>query len=691
MTAERPTDKKAPSRPRKRATGAAGAGGLATEPKAIDFAEPPARELQPAVALPPQGLNPAAPEPPARVAVDVPPAPTPTPAPPPVANAAAVHPTAAKRNAESIPLPDMEAMSLNAARLIEHGGKALAAYIRPIEEGRTHPEVADNISDAVKTFGKVAEYWLADPQRAVHAQSALTTNFIQLWSNTLRRFSGEAPEPVVAADPGDKRFADPEWKENPVFDFLRQAYALSTNWASDLVTKAENVDPATREKAQFYLRQISSALSPSNFVPTNPELLRSTIEQNGENLVRGMQMLAEDIEAGKGQLKIRQSDSSKFVLGVNMAVTPGKVVFRNDLFELIQYAPTTETVFRRPLLIVPPWINKYYILDLNPEKSFVRWAVAQGLTVFVVSWVNPDERQANKSFEEYMREGILAAVDAVEQATGERDIAAIGYCVGGTLLAITLAYMAQTGDDRISSVTLFTTQVDFTDPGDLKHFVDRERVQSIEATMENTGYLEGARMATAFNMLRPNELIWNYVVNNYLKGKEPPAFDLLVWNSDSTRMPKANHSFYMRNCYLENNLTRGHMVIGGKKLDLAKVKVPVYCLATREDHIAPAKSVFTGAKFFGGEMRYVLAGSGHIAGVVNPADKPKYHYWTGSKPVGEFDAWLRRATEHPGSWWPDWVAWLSAQAPERVPAREPGGGMLPALCDAPGEYVRVKA
>ena len=588
-------------------------------------------------------------------------------------------------------LPDFETMSRNAARLVEEGGRAMAAYLKPLEEGRTNADLADSVGDAVKTFGRVAEYWLADPKRTLQAQTAITTNFIDLWTNTLRRFSGEDAGEVVRTDPSDKRFSDPEWRENPIFDFLRQAYSLTTNWANDLVTHADSVDPATRERAQFYLRQIAGAVSPSNFLATNPELLRETLRENGENLVRGMQMFAEDVEAGKGQLKIRQSDPSKFELGVNMAVTPGKVVYRGDLFELIQYAPTTPEVYKRPLLIVPPWINKYYVLDLNPEKSFVRWAVSQGLTVFIISWVNPDERQAEKSFEDYMNEGVLAALDAIEKATGERHVTAIGYCVGGTLLAMTLAYMAQKGDTRISSATFFTTQVDFTDPGDLKHFVDEERIRSIEEKMDEAGFLEGARMASAFNMLRPNELIWSYVVNNYLKGKEPPPFDLLVWNSDSTRMPKANHSFYLRNCYLENNLTKGKIVLDNVRLDLGRVTIPVYNLAAKEDHIAPAKSVFNGAKFFGGEMRYVMAGSGHIAGVVNPAGKPKYQYWTGPRPEGEFEDWQKQAVEHPGTWWLDWIRWIADQAPEMIPARIPGEGGLPAICDAPGEYVRVKA
>ncbi len=580
---------------------------------------------------------------------------------------------------------------MNAARLVEVGGKALAAYLKPMEEGRTNADLADSVGDAVKTFGKVAEYWLADPQRSLQAQSGITTGFIDLWSNTLRRLGGEEAKDLVPTDPGDKRFSDPQWQDNPVFNFLRQAYSLTNNWANDLVNHADSVDQATRDRAHFYLRQIAGAVSPSNFIATNPELIRETLRESGDNLVRGMQMFAEDVEAGKGQLKIRQSDPSKFELGVNMATTPGKVVFRNDLFELIQYAPTTEMVYKRPLLIVPPWINKFYVLDLNVEKSFVRWAVAQGLTVFIMSWVNPDERQAEKSFEDYMHEGILTAVDAIRRATGEHQVSAMGYCVGGTLLSMTLAWMAAVKDDRIASATLLTTQVDFSDPGDLKHFVDEQRIKSIEEKMDEAGFLEGARMASAFNMLRPNELIWTYFVNNYLKGKEPPPFDLLVWNSDSTRMPKANHSFYLRNCYLENNLTKGKITLSNIRLDLKKVSIPIYNLAAKEDHIAPAKSVFNGAKYFGGDMRYVLSGSGHIAGVVNPADKPKYQYWTGPSPTGEFENWVTQTVEHPGSWWVDWIAWMKDHAPEMVPARHPGDGALKPLCDAPGEYVRVKA
>ena len=589
------------------------------------------------------------------------------------------------------PAPDVGALAHNIAQAIEQGGKALAAYLAPRQSGEIKNTVADEIGEMVRSIGRVAEYYMTDPQRALAAQTALTKRFVDLWASTLQRLQGEQAPPVAAPDAADKRFADAAWRDNPYFDFIKQAYVLTTRWADDLVTRADELEPHDREKAQFYLRQVSAALSPSNFLATNPELLRTTFAESGENLVRGLKMMAEDIQAGHGNLRIRQSDARAFQLGVNMAATPGKVVFRNALMELIQYEPTTPDVYKRPLLIVPPWINKFYILDLNPEKSFIRWAVAQGLTVFVMSWVNPDERHADKDFDSYMREGILTAVDCIEQATGEREVAAVGYCVGGTLVAATLGYMAATGDRRISSATFLATQIDFADPGDLKVFVDAEQLKAVEERMAERGYLEGSAMANAFNMLRPNDLIWSYYVNNYLKGKEPMPFDLLVWNSNSTRMPAANHKFYLRNCYLQNDLSNGRMRLGGKMLDLKKVTIPVYELATKEDHIAPARSAFTGAKCFGGPVRYVMAGSGHIAGVVNPPGKPKYQYWSDGPPEGKFEDWVAKAKETPGSWWPDWLAWLTPQAPETVPARKPGGAKLKPLGDAPGEYVRVKA
>ncbi|MFL5106364.1 MAG: PHA/PHB synthase family protein [Xanthobacteraceae bacterium] len=584
---------------------------------------------------------------------------------------------------------DIEAFAKNFARLIEEGGKAMAAYLKPREEGQIKSEMPDEIADVVKTLGQVTEYWLSDPQRALELQTRLARDYLELWASTAKRMAGEEAQPVAAPDPKDRRFADPEWSSNQFFDFLKQAYLLTTRWADHVVKNAEGLDAHTRQKAEFYMRQIANATSPSNFVLTNPELLRATLSSNAENLVRGMHMLAEDIAAGHGSLKIRQSDASMFQVGKNLAITPGKVIFQNDLMQLIQYAPTTKSVLKVPLLIVPPWINKFYILDLTPEKSFIKWCVDRGLTVFVISWVNPDARLAKKSFEEYMREGPLEALDLIEQVTGERRVHTIGYCVGGTLLAVTLAHMAAQGDDRVISATLFAAQVDFTYAGDLKVFVDEERVQALERRMEQQGYLEGAKMASAFNMLRSNDLIWPYVVGNYLKGEPPFAFDLLHWNSDSTRMPAANHSFYLRNCYLNNTLSKGEMIIAGEPIDVGKITIPVYNLATREDHIAPAKSVFLGSKFFGGPVKFVVAGSGHIAGVINPPDKKKYQYWTGGAPTGNLDAWLGAAKEHPGSWWPDWLAWIKEQDAAEAAARQPGGGKLKPIEDAPGNYVKV--
>jgi polyhydroxyalkanoate synthase len=585
---------------------------------------------------------------------------------------------------------DIEQFSRNIARMVEEGGRALAAYLKPREDGAIKTDAAEDVSDAVKTLGRVAEYWLVDPQRAVEVQASLGRAYLDLWASAVKRMAGEPAEPAAKADPRDKRFADPEWSSNQFFDFLKQAYLLTAKWADHLVKDATGLDDHTRQKAEFYMRQIVNAISPSNFVLTNPELLRETVSSNAENLARGMQMLAEDIEAGHGELKIRQSDASMFAVGRNLALTAGKVIYQNDLMQLIQYAPATETVLKRPLLIVPPWINKFYILDLRPESSFIKWCVDQGLTVFVISWVNPDARLAQKSFEDYMREGPLQALDVIAGVTGEDKVHAIGYCVGGTLLSITLAYMATTGDERIMSATLFAAQVDFTYSGDLKVFVDEEQIQALERRMAERGYLEGSKMATAFNMLRSNDLIWPYVINNYLKGKAPFPFDLLYWNSDATRMPAANHSFYLRNCYLDNKLSKGEMTIAGETIDLGRVTIPIYNLATREDHIAPAKSAFLGSKFFGGAVRFVLAGSGHIAGVVNPPAKQKYGYWTGGPPTGNLDGWIAAGQQHPGSWWPDWFAWIKAQDPAEVPARTPGGGKYTPIEDAPGSYVRVR-
>ena len=595
------------------------------------------------------------------------------------------------KEAPKIGSVEIEAFAHNVARLVEEGGKTLAAYMKPREEGKIKSETAEEITDVVKTVGHVAEYWLSDPKRAIELQASLGRAYLDLWAGAAKRMAGEAAPPAAAPDAKDKRFADPEWSQNQFFDFLKQAYLLTAQWGERLVTQAEGIDEHTKAKAAFYVKQISNAISPSNFVLTNPELWRETLSSNAENLVRGMNMLTQDIKAGQGNLKITQSDPSRFEVGRNLALTPGKVVFQNDLMQLIQYEPATPQVLKVPLLIVPPWINKFYILDLTPEKSFIKWCVDQGMTVFVISWVNPDARLAAKGFDEYMTEGPLAALDAIEAATGEKKVHAIGYCVGGTLLAITLAYLAAKKKSRVLSATLFTAQVDFIHSGDLKVFVDEDRIKQLEAHMQEQGYLEASSMANTFNMLRSNDLIWPYVVNNYLKGKKPIPFDILYWNSDATRMPAANHSFYLRNCYLDNKLSQGEMTVGGVALDLRKVKIPVYNLATREDHIAPAKSVLEGSKYFGGAVKFVLAGSGHIAGVVNPPAKPKYQYWTGERSSGsDVEKWLATATEHPGSWWPDWFEWLKTHGAKTVPARKIGDGKLKPIEDAPGSYVKVR-
>jgi polyhydroxyalkanoate synthase len=585
-----------------------------------------------------------------------------------------------------------EAFAMNVACALESSGQALAAYLKPREIGEVKDKPPSELAEVIKTFSTVAEYWLSDSERAAELQTRIGKAYLDLWGSAVRRMAGDEAKPAIEPSPRDKRFKDPEWRSNQFFDFILQLYLLTTQWAEELVKNAEGVDPHTRRKAEFYVQQIINAIAPSNFVLTNPEVLRETLASNGDNLVRGMKMLAEDIEAGRGTLRIRQSDPSNLVVGVNLATTPGKVIYQNDLMQLIQYSPSTESVLRTPLLIVPPWINKFYILDLRPEKSFIKWCVDQGLTVFMISWVNPDNKLGKKSFADYMMEGPLAAMDVIEKITGEMKVHTAGYCVGGTLLASTLAWLAEKRRVRVTSATFFAAQVDFTHAGDLMVFVDEDQISALEREMEAAGVLEGSKMAMAFNMLRSNDLIWSYVVSNYLKGQPPSSFDLLHWNSDATRMPAANHSYYLRNCYLENRLSAGTMVLDNTLLDLSKVKVPVYNLATRDDHIAPADSVLYGSQFFGGPVKYVLSGSGHIAGVVNPPAADKYQFWTNANiKNGKLADWLKNAQEHKGSWWPDWRGWLENIDAEKVPARAVGSEAFPPIEDAPGSYVRVRA
>ena len=542
-----------------------------------------------------------------------------------------------------------------------------------------------------KTLGAVAQSYMSDPQKLMDAQMQLWNSYTQLWQGTWAKVLGQPTEPVAQPARSDKRFKDKDWQEHAVFDFLKQFYLISSNWAQDVVKNAEGVDDHTKRKARFYVEQIANAVSPTNFALTNPEVLRATIASNGANLIEGMKHLERDMKTSDGRLHIKQTDMSAFEIGRNIAMTPGKVVFRCETFELIQYSPTQAETHEIPLVIFPPWINKFYILDLNAKKSFVRWAVDQGLTVFIVSWVNADENQGRKSFSDYMREGFLAAIQAAQDATGAEKVNVIGYCIGGTLTAASLGWMAAHNDTRVNSATFFTTQVDFEKAGDLLVYVDDEQVKWIEERMEEKGYLAGSRMADAFNLLRSNDLIWSYVINNYLLGKEPMPFDLLYWNSDSTQMPAGVHSFYLRECYMANKLSQGKMLLDGVHIDLRKVKIPVYNLAARDDHIAPLPSVFRLGQFMGGETKLVVSGSGHIAGVINPPEARKYHYWTNEQRHENLADWLKTAHEHPGSWWPDWADWITARSGDKVSAPEPGDGKLEVLEDAPGSYVRVKS
>lgn len=543
-----------------------------------------------------------------------------------------------------------------------------------------------------QAFMEMTQQLIRDPSKLMQAQIGFWQDYATLWQNTAKRMMGVESEPVIQSDPKDKRFKDEAWKESEVFDFIKQSYLLSARYVQDVVSRVDGLEPKTAQKVDFYSRQFVDAMSPSNFVMTNPEVLRKTAETGGENLLKGLTNLLSDLERGKGKLSIKMTDPDAFKLGENIGVSPGKVVFQNELMQLVQYSPSTDTVLKRPLLITPPWINKFYILDLRPKNSFVRWAVAQGHTVFMISWVNPDERLAEKSFENYMSEGILAALDAIEQATGEREVNGIGYCLGGTLLASTLAWSAVTKDKRIKSATFFVTLMDFSEIGELGVFIDEEQLKQLEHRMEKRGYLDGAEMSTTFNMLRSNDLIWSFVVNNYLMGNDPFPFDLLYWNSDSTRMPAKMHSYYLRNMYQENLLRAPDaLTLNGRKIDLSKVKVPAYFISTREDHIAPWKSTYAGTQLLGGTKRFVLAASGHIAGVVNPPDSGKYGHWINETLPPTPQEWFDTATEMAGSWWPDWQRWITALNAERVPARVPGDHQLVTLEDAPGSYVKVKA
>ncbi len=596
-----------------------------------------------------------------------------------------------KNEAEQI-LHDPVELARRYAEVAQRASKLMARYIeKKFSKGIAIPSDDLGLS---KAFMDLSARVLANPFRLAQAQMALMNDYISLWQYTTAKMLGSTALQAVATPlKTDRRFRDEEWECNFLFDFIKQSYLITSRHLNGIVAGAEGLDEATQNKVNFFTRQYLDALSPTNFALTNPEVLRETIRSQGQNLIAGFDNLLRDMEAGDGRLNVRMTDPEAFELGRNVATTPGKVIFQNDLIQLIQYDPTTEQQFRKPLLIVPPWINKYYILDLREENSYVKWATDQGHTTFIISWINPDESYANKGFEDYLVDGTMAAIDAVEQATGEKQINTASYCLGGTLLMATLAYMNARKDKRVTSATFFTTLVDFSEPGELSVFLDEPTVASLEKKMDERGFLDGSDMAMSFNMLRANDLIWSFAVNNYLLGKASIPFDLLYWNSDATRMPARMHSYYLRNFYLGNKLREaGGIELAGVRIDISKVKTPCYFVSTLEDHIAPWKSTYQGALLPGGPVKFVLGGSGHIAGIINPPSANKYGYWTNDELPEAADDFLAGATQRSGSWWPDWQQWVTGLAGGKavVAARQPGAGPLKVIEAAPGSYVKLR-
>ncbi len=599
---------------------------------------------------------------------------------------------AAKPNAPRYQtVPDPVALAANLFRLATEFQGLVFNQLRRARGMQSGREVAGSLAATARSFAPLLRHLIRNPAAVIASQAVLAQSYLAIWQRTAARAF------LPGADPGgssaDKRFRDEAWQDSLIHALIREMYEATASWAMEQVESADDLGEKERAVARFYVQQLMDAIAPSNFILTNPEVLRETLATNAGNLVQGLGNLAADLERGDGKLVISQTDMDAFEVGGNIALTPGKVIYRNDLMELLQYEPATEKVYRRPLLIFPPWINKFYILDLRPENSFIRWATEQGYTVFVVSWVNPDETLAQKTFEDYMREGIFEALDAVEAATGERQVNAIGYCIGGTLLTAALGYMAQEGDDGVAAATFFAAQADFTEAGDLRVFIDEPQLDALEKRMEASGgVLEAQSMASTFNALRSRDLVWNYVVNNYLMGRPPRPFDLLYWNADATRMPQAMHLFYLRECYLKNHLATGELELGGRRIDLSQVKIPIYLQSSQTDHIAPARSIYKSTRLFGGPVTFMMAGSGHIAGVINPPAAGKYQHWLNPDLPPTLEEWQAGATEYPGSWWPSWEKdWLRPKSGPRVPARTPGGGKLKPLGDAPGEYVKMKA
>ncbi len=590
---------------------------------------------------------------------------------------------------ESKPNAEQEEALARWNDLAQRSQRAVQAFLdRQSEPGGFQLVDQQSLSQA---FGDLMVQMAQDPGRLFQAQMKLWEDSMALWQAMGRRMLGQEAEPVAEPAKGDRRFKDGAWDEALVFDYLKQSYLLTSNCVRSLVEETQGLDPQTKRKVDFFTRQYLSAMAPSNFAATNPAVVKKTIDSKGENLVRGLEHMLEDLEAGRGRLKISMTDEAGFEVGRNVAASPGKVIFQNDLMQLIQYAPTTEKVHKRPLLFVPPWINKFYVLDLQPKNSLIKGAVDQGHTVFVISWVNPRKELAHKDFQDYMLDGPLAAMQAIEAATGEREINLLGFCIGGILSVATLAYLAAKGDRRVHSATFLATMVDLQEVGEASVFIDEKQLAALEKHVAEKGYLEGHHMAEMFNMMRENDLIWSFVVNNYLMGREPMAFDLLYWNSDSTRLPATMLATYLRRFYVENGLIKpGHLVLDGEPIDIGKIETPSYFLCTKEDHIAPWVSSYPAVRAFAGPVKFVLGGSGHIAGVINPPAANKYCYWTSRKTPETPEEWLAGAERHEGSWWPDWHRWLARKGGPKVDARDPAAGGLAPIEDAPGSYVRER-
>lgn len=552
-------------------------------------------------------------------------------------------------------------------------------------------ESAQNMATMAKRY---AEYWeqlAKNPTKIIEAQVSFAQEIMRVWQQFGLAMLGQKTDSDANEQRTDKRFKSEEWDNNPLFASIKQAYFVTADYLQSLTTDVKGLDPKIEAQIKFYTQQFIDALAPTNFVLTNPEILKKTIETQGANLIQGFNNMLDDLKENQGRFQIKMTDMNAFEVGKNVAVAPGKIVYQNEMMQLIQYEPTTKEVGAVPLLMIPPWINKYYILDLRPDNSFVKFALDQGHTVFMISWVNPTAQHAQKGFEDYMLAGPIAAMQAIEKITHQEKVNALAFCIGGTLLGCTAAYLAAKHQDKIASLTFLATLMDFSIPGDLGIFIDDEQVTAIEAQMAKVGYLDGRDMRMVFNLLRSNDLIWSYFVNNYLGGELPFPFDLLYWNCDSTNLPAKMHGFYLRQMYGKNLLVKPNGIsLDNTPLDLTKITTPAYFISTEYDHIAPWEGTYKGAALLNGDVRFVLGGSGHIAGIVNPPAKEKYGFRTNSVLPKDAKTWYAGSEEHNGSWWLDWQKWVMPFMGAKVPARIPGEGALKAIEDAPGSYVRVK-